>query len=141
VLFLIVSFLEVTKVRCSHQALSQRGSHGKQQVVVGGTRGDTKGGAIFQAEYIAKTRQGQKSETSAFTSQSEISRISTLSFLWCSFWVKHIAFILEIFLFSSQSSLPRPKASHVTYAKTAAKEAHTWMPLVISSSLAHTRSR
>jgi len=28
--------------------------------------------------------------------------------------VKRIAFILEIFLLSSQSSLPRPKASHVT---------------------------
>jgi hypothetical protein len=64
---------------------------------------------------LAFTAEGrQKSETSAFTSQSEISRIAILSFLWCSFRVKRIAFILKIFLFSSQSSLPRPKASHVT---------------------------
>src|ERR1700735_2333098 len=58
-----------------------------------GNCGGTKGGASFEGKSIAKTRQGrQKSEASAFTSQSEISRIGALSFLWCSFRVKRIAF-------------------------------------------------
>jgi len=50
-------------------------SGGRQQVVVGGR---------------------QKSEALAFTSQSEISRIGALSFLWCSFRVKRIAFISSV---------------------------------------------
>jgi hypothetical protein len=85
-------FWEVTKVLYSHQAQSQRGSRGRQQVIVEVRKVELSSGD----EYIAKTRQEgrQKSETSAFTSQSEISRIGTLSFLWCSF---RIAFISSSF--------------------------------------------
>jgi hypothetical protein len=62
----------------SRQARPQRGSPWE----AAGNRGGTKGGAIFRAEYIAKTRQRgrQKSETSAFTGQSEILTIGALSF-------------------------------------------------------------
>jgi hypothetical protein len=85
VLFLIMSFLEVTKALYSHQARSQRGSCGRQQVIVEVRKMELSSGD----EYIAKTRQEgrQRSETSAFTSQSEISRIGALSFLWCLFIV------------------------------------------------------
>jgi hypothetical protein len=87
---LLCLFLEVTKVLRSHQARSQRGSRGRQQVIVEVRKVELSSGATG-AEYIAGRRQ--KSETSAFTSQSEISRMSALSFLWCSFRVRRIAFI------------------------------------------------
>jgi hypothetical protein len=81
-------FWEVTKVLCSHQARSQRGSRGRQQVVVGGI----KGGAIFWAE----TRQGAGKNLKRQHSQAnkKYHEIGTLGFLWCSFRVKRIAFIL-----------------------------------------------
>ena len=103
--FLIVSFLG------SHQDFVQSsGSVATRQsweVVVGVTKG-----GIFP-------RRVPRQDT------AEISRIGTLSFLWCSFRVKRVAFILQSFLFSSQSSLARPKASHVTLSKNGGPKKYT----------------
>jgi hypothetical protein len=68
-----------------------------------GNRRGTKDGAIFwervHRQDTAGGGGGKNLKRSAFTSQSEISRIGTLSFLWCSFRVKRIALFLSMHRF------------------------------------------
>ena len=102
--------VEVAQGKMSQVAVATRklweaaGSRRRQQKVVGGNRKlweatESRG---RQQEFVEDTKVKpssgpstsvwQNPETSAFTSQSEISP-TPLSFLWCSFRVKRIVFI------------------------------------------------